>query len=472
MRALLLSVLILLPVSLFAQEDKSKAGKTHKVKNEHFKIDVEVTGTVESESMSEISIDTKAWTDLKIKNIAEEGSQVKKGDTVVWLETDKIDKSIEEKSFDLKLSELSIENLKLNVGGLEQTLSLDQALAERTMKHAQEDFDYFNEVERPMSEKSAQNSLKSSQWSLENSQEELGQLEKMYNEDELTEESEAIVLKRAKRSVEQSEFWLERSQQNTKRTLETSLPRTAQEKEDALERQKLEYEKAKITLPMTLEQKKIELRKSLFGFEKQSKSLADLKADRELMEMTAPSSGIVYHGRCVRGKWSSASGTGSRELKEGSSVPAKKTFLTIVDPSNVFVRCDLDEKNLGLVQTGMKGKASLVAYPDNKFTSSVKSISYIPISAGKFDCKFSIEDQVNWMPGMSCKIKVRVYDNKNALTVPSSAVFTDDDEEFYVYVKDGESHKRTVVTKGKSHSGKTEIKSGLSEGAEILTEKP
>lgn len=458
-----------IPAMGIAQEADSK---THKVKAEHFKIDVEVEGVVESASMQEISVDTESWTDLKIKKVIEEGSSVSQGDTILWFETESIDKSLEEKKYALQLSKYGLQELELTVDGLAKTLSLDQALAERTMQHAKEDYDYFNDVERPMSEKSAQNSLKSSQWQLENSQEEFSQLEQMYTEDELTEESEAIVLKRARRSVEQAEFWLERQQQTTKRTLETSLPRSATTKKDELERQELNFEKSKITLPMTLEKKKIELDKTKFSLDKAVKSLADLEADRTMMEIKAPANGILYHGKCVRGKWSGSVSAGNRQLKEGGAVSPKKTIMTIVDPSNVFIRCDLAEAHLGSLKLDMGGKATLVAYPDNKFNVSVGSISYIPISAGKFDCTFKVNDQVNWMPGMSCKVKIRIYENANALTVPSSAVFTDDDSEYYVYVKRDDENERLVVTRGKSHGTKTEITAGLRPGDEVLLKKP
>ena len=183
--------------------------------------------------------------------------------------------------------------------------------------------------------------------------------------------------------------------------------------------------------------------------------------------MKAPSAGIVYHGTCTNGKWS-----GERQLEKGKAVKPNTVFITIVDPDNVFIRCALDEDKLGQLEPDMSGKAHLVAFPDKKAKVSVESISYIPGNDGKFDCKFKIDEKASLMPGLTCKVKLRVYENKNAITVPSSAVFTDNDEDYYVYVKKGDDHAKTPVTKGKSSGDKTEITSGLSEGDEILTSKP
>ena len=80
------------------------------------------------------------------------------------------------------------------------------------------------------------------------------------------------------------------------------------------------------------------------------------------------------------------------------------------------------------------------------------------------------------MPGMACTVKLMAYHKKDALTVPVSAVFIDDNDEdvHYVYLagtKGGKPEKRTVKV-GKQNSQKMEILKGLKEGEEILTEKP
>jgi multidrug efflux pump subunit AcrA (membrane-fusion protein) len=76
------------------------------------------------------------------------------------------------------------------------------------------------------------------------------------------------------------------------------------------------------------------------------------------------------------------------------------------------------------------------------------------------------------MPGMACTVKFTAYRKKDALLVPTTAVFSDDDgESHYVYLA-GERGKHHAVKVGKSHDGKTEIVEGLREGEEILASKP
>jgi multidrug efflux pump subunit AcrA (membrane-fusion protein) len=77
---------------------------------------------------------------------------------------------------------------------------------------------------------------------------------------------------------------------------------------------------------------------------------------------------------------------------------------------------------------------------------------------------------------MACNVKLTAYRKEGVLTVPTSAIFSDedDDELRYVYVagdKKSKPQKRTVKI-GKTAGMKAEIVEGLREGDEILASKP
>ena len=79
------------------------------------------------------------------------------------------------------------------------------------------------------------------------------------------------------------------------------------------------------------------------------------------------------------------------------------------------------------------------------------------------------------MPGMACTVKLTSYHKSDALTLPSSAVFTDDNDDdiHFVYIQ-GKDEKPTkaYVTPGKKSGTRIEILQGIREGDEILLEKP
>jgi multidrug efflux pump subunit AcrA (membrane-fusion protein) len=119
--------------------------------------------------------------------------------------------------------------------------------------------------------------------------------------------------------------------------------------------------------------------------------------------------------------------------------------------------------------------------PDRRLQGRLASIASVPREPGKFEAVVAVEpgeDLAALKPGMAGTIKFVPYRTNDALTVPSTAVFEDELQgtpALYVYLakadKDASYPKRRVTT-GKTANHRTEIRSGLAEGDEILTRKP
>ena len=123
------------------------------------------------------------------------------------METEKLDKTIDDLRNDLKLSELGLKQAEDSLATLEKTTPLDLAANERAEKINTEDRKYYFDVQRPFNLKMADFNLKRARNSLEYTEEELRQLEKMYAADDVTEETEAIVLKRGEINWSRPRSW-------------------------------------------------------------------------------------------------------------------------------------------------------------------------------------------------------------------------------------------------------------------------
>ncbi len=456
---------------LVAQDE----AKTHEVKERFFQVVETIDAVVESRNMVPLAVDTENWTDLEIETVVPEGTAVRPGEVIVEFDKEKISRKIRESEQALQLAELTLRGTELEVRQLEQTLPLDQALADRKRQNAEQDYEYFKDVEKPNQERTVRRGVENSQHSLEYAQEEYNQLKRMYEEDELTEESEEIVLKRTERDVENRQFFLEQAQIKAARTLDFDLPREMEQKTDALERARLEHERAQVMLPLEKSKKGIEFEKSRFAMDKEARDLEQLRSDLQRMTVQAPAAGVVYYGRCVRGAWLGQSGP-QRNLEPGGSVVHDKTMITLVDPDDLMLRADLTEKQLAFVRPGTHGLAKSEAFPDLTADITVTSVSYVPVQSEKFDCQLDLGDGIQGlMPGMKCKVRFLVRQNERALTVPETAVFTDDGIEQYVFVTgadaDAEPQRRVVVT-GWTADKMTEITSGLAAGDQVLLERP
>jgi multidrug resistance efflux pump len=397
---------------------------------------------------------------------------VEKGDPILSFDTEKIDKELAQAENALELSEIALEQAKVKVASLEKTVPLDLAAAERAAKVAKEDLDYFFNVEKDQRQESARRSLKYAEFSLEYAQEELNQLEQMYKEDDLTEQTEEIILKRAKRSVDSAQYSLKLTQERTRRTLETLLPRDEVERVEAEKRAAIALVRTKAAKPAEFETERLNLEKAARSYKQAAEKLADLREDREKMVVKAPIGGILYYGRFNRGKWLGKSSVESA-LKKGGTVSPKQPVMTIVSPRPLRIRGDVDEKDLVHLRAQVHGKVTPTADPSAKWPVDLESVSVVPIAPGKFDARVAVDVPRNAriVPGMTCKVKFIAHQHEKALTVPNGAVFDVGDDKV-VYIQSDSKTQMKKVTVGKSDGKVTEILDGVKEGDQVLLEKP
>lgn len=457
------------------EDDTEKSLETVDVKTKSISVYESFNGRFESTKIDEISTDFETWTELELKDVAEEGSAVTAGQVVLDLNPEKLAKAVAEAEFAVRNAEFALKDAELASQEAEKTFELDSAIARRTWENAREDFDYYKKVSAPEKLKDLDYDERTAGYRLEYSKDELDQLEQMYTEDELTEESEEIVLKRARRSVESAERSLDRALLRIKKTRGFEIPRDDARQDDSFQRAQLEFEKSKITLPIKRQRAEIALAKATFELANKVEQLEKLKSDRKKMSFEARVNGVLYYGRNVRGKWIGASGAQSRRMESGKKLPVNKVVLSVVDPNQLIIRADLDEKNLAGISKRMRGKARIAAAGDLLISVMVQSVSKIPLDNGKFDCQLipdGLEDgQV--MPGMTCKMSFLVYENNRAVVVPEASVFSDDEGvTHYVYKVIGDDVKRQVVRVGQTSGDDIEIVDGLSAGETIAKSKP
>jgi multidrug efflux pump subunit AcrA (membrane-fusion protein) len=441
------------------------------------KIEVELSGVFEAQKTAEIVLRPEQWSELKVLDAVEHGATVQRGDLLVTLDLENIDRQIADLKTDLQSKQLGLKLAEAQLKTLEAVAPMELAAAERTNREVQDDLDYYLKTERPLNLRSAEYMLKRAEFYKEFAEEELRQLEKMYKADELTEETEEIILKRARFNAELSRFSYELSKIDHERMLGTELPRRDQRLTESAKLASLVWQRARVTLPAELNQQRILVEQQRVAEERARQKLEELVADREAMRVTAPIGGVVYYGQATRGKFASAD-TVADDLVRGGSLSANKVFMTIVQPRPVFVRATLPEKELEYVTAGLKGTVRPAGFSDVRLTGIVERVSPVPISSGSFEARVTVAAEKGSeaiMPGMSCKVDFLGYVKKSALTLPPKAVGTDplDDTKHYVMVlsKDGKQKKRPVGV-GKQTDKAVELLKGLKEGDEVLAEYP
>ena len=469
---LLIASLLLTPAWGASAQDKAakKAPAppkpaTIKVKAAPFRIEIKLPGVFESAGMTEISFKAKAAASLTVLKAVEHGSTVAKGDTLVTPKLDKFDKALKEKQHADLAGALALRQAEAEFTQLKASTPLKLAAAERNAKRAGENLEYFKK-NRELSKRATIEAYQMAVDRLAYIKEELRQLKKMYEADDLTEATEEIVLRRTKDSVRRSELAAEQAKVALDAALKTNLARQAKDMVLATQAAVTANEDAKVLLPMTLEKATLDIAASRRGRKKAIEALADLKADRKAMTIKAPVSGVVYYGRCNRGKWSSTT-VAARLVPKGKISP-DEVFMTIVDPKSLFVRVSVSEKDFGLLAPGLTGQAAPTAYPQKTLAVTLDKFSTIPTASGQFDARLALPDGAGPVAtGMTCGITLKAHENLKALVVPATAVFKEAGKEF-VYVKQGDAKKKRPVVTGKSHGGKVEILKGLTAGETVF----
>ena len=450
---------------------------THTVKAEPFRVEVSLSGTFVARKMTEIVLEPETWSTFKVKEAVKHGATVSRGDVLVEFDPKSIEEAVADGKTSQRLAEISLKQAEATLKMLEATTPMEVALAERSKKLADEDRDRYFKIEREMDKKSAEFGLKRAQQYYENALEELKQLEKMYAADDLTEETEEIILKRQRAAVEQSKFYLELSKLRHEETLKIQMPRSEEMMKYSDQLLGLSTKKAKVSLPLALQQQKLEMEKLKVMRERSAKKFKKLLADQKLMTVKAPVDGVVYYGKCTNGKWATGAAAAGK-LKPEKTVSAHDPFMTIVSTRPMELRAVVAEKELHWIKTGLKGTARPTAYPDLRTPVSISEINGIPAADGKFAATLRVvldADAKSLMPGMTCKVKLVPYQKARTLTVPLAALKTDesDDTKHYVQLvgKDGKPKKQPVAV-GKRTAAKAEILDGLVAGDKVLKEYP
>ncbi len=471
------------PVASKPAVEKKPAGKpngekpeTHKVVREPLVVKLSLDGVFEAQRMHELVLRPEVWSSYKVVTAAEHGERVDKGQVVVRFEPDDIDQAIADLKRDLALNTLTLKVTELELHTLERLAPVNLAAVQRQRDQTEEDRRYYLKTEGPLSRRTADVILEQSRQTLEYQQEELTQLEKMYKADELTEETEEIVLRRARNAVERAKFLLDRTEIFHQRTTEIDLPRQETSMQESADRAILAGKLLQETLPLRLEQARLEAEKAKVVRERSEQRLAELEMDHKLMTLAAPAEGVVYYGRCVDGKW--RRGSSAESLRSNGSISANDVFMTIVDPRPLVVRASVPEKHLADVPRGLQGTATPAGFPELKLSARLERIDRVPNADTEFDAIFRVSLNLEaepLMPGMTCKMEFTPYRQRRALTVPPKAVFADDwdvNKQYVWLYREGAKPRRQTVILGRKTDEKAEILEGIEAGDEILLKAP
>ena len=438
-----------------------------------FEATVQLDGILLPSKSNALSIDLDRWTALKILDVKEQGAAVKKGEPVLSLDLEEIDRKIADDQSAAQLRALTLANAERDMANLEVSTAWKLEVAKRTFERTKEDLEYFVKVSRPLKEEAATRSVERAERSLENQREELKQLLKMYEEDDLTEETEEIILKRQKNAVDDAIYMVRRTKISATHSLNVEIPRQGTDLQQGYRDAELTWTSSAETLPRALDQKILEIKKLRLEDVRAKEAEAEIVADRKKMAPSSPVAGRVYYGEITDGRWNPA--VAAKFMKKAGLVPSKAVYATVIeDGAKLEIHAFVDEAVALQLRQAKGGYFVPTAVARHRVPLVLKSAQSYPGVDGKYHVVLTPGDEMKnlgLVTGMKGKVTLVTTRLEKAIVIPVAALHEAADGSYTVKIKlaDGASESRGVVT-GAESGGKIQIVSGLEAGQVVLVE--
>lgn len=154
----------------------------------------------------------------------------------------------------------------------------------------------------------------------------------------------------------------------------------------------------------------------------------------------------------------------------GQNVSLTDVIATVEDFSQIVLAADVDESDIGKISLGQRADFTLNAYGNEDFVGSVSDISSethtTPSGATVVTVKISVNNNaIKPIAGLSGDVNITIAQIDNVLIIPSSSLRDDNN----VLVKQGKAINPVKVVPGLSNDTQVEIKEGLKEGDQVVT---
>lgn len=440
------------------------------VKTETFTVRPTLSATVLPDAALPITVDARQWGVFTISEIVPHGSAVKKDQVLVRFDDEDYLKKLRDAESAAVAGKLAQANAEAEFITVEKFLPTQLQLAKIKTEEATEAWEYFKTVRRDSDITRANLMLKQSELRLDAEREELSQLERMYKADDLTENTEEIVLKRQRESVKAAEISLALTKLGHKRQMEVTLPREAAALERDAASAAIAFKEQEQNMPRGLELKRIALEDARVNAKRSAENLAKLQAEKSLFALKSPADGYFYYGNIQDGRW--LPGDPAKALALLTPVPTRRPFATVIQSgATMLLESFADEATARSLKADLGGFASFTGRTDISFPVKVASVSATPGIDGRYRVTMTGQypADVPLVAGMTASAQVIAYRKDAALTVPAKALSATDDGGWEVELEEAEGKTRRVpVTRGMTFGDKVEIVSGLTKEQSVV----
>lgn len=441
-------------------------GGTHVVKKGQLNLDITGEGVFAAVEPALVRLKLKAYAGpLTVVSAAAPWSTVKKGDSLLELERQEIKWAVEQAETAAETARAAFRKAELDQELGQKADALALRIQEDAVKNAEAAVKWFETVDGPQMLKQLELQVKNIKDSVEDQNDELDQLRKMYNSEELTTATSDIVIKRSVRRLDQTRIVQQMTEQRADKMKNNEYPIAKQRVLDAQEQARQALAMLKLTQETGAVARKGGLVAARIAKEQAENKLKDIREDLALFSVKSPADGVVAYGQVVDGAWQ---GGDPKAFKPGEKLAAGATVMRVINPGKLDVEMSLTEAQAFWLEAGAKARVTPAAFPTLSYEGTASAPTVAPkASALGFVVTVALpQTDPRLLPGMKAQVKIEGQKKDAVLLVPLSAVA----DGKVTVKKDGKTEEKAVKL-GRSDGANAEVVSGLNEGDEVVVKK-
>ena len=431
-----------------------------------FEVTLDLHGVFDESDPRVIAYNPEVFTgEVRLAEARSPGA-VEKGQILVRLHAEALDEKVREAELDLAASGNHVLRSKEQARTAGEALEIRLLQSKMQLAVAQRALDEQDTIGFPQRLEQSEDRVKNWEIQRKESELEFQVLVGMYEADEVIEPAERLSIEQRQRSLDRNLLghpYVIARHDVLKRV---TIPRERAALELAVRKAKHARDLLQATSSTQVAQSNHELAQAELALKRKQKTLSALRRDRDALTIVAPIEGHAIAGH-YRGEWLALDETAPRP---GSLVSSGQVLFTIVQSAPKAVRAAIPEAMLYQMRAGQE--ATLVPTSTEGVSLRAEVTRIAPYSIdGRFEIWLEARTRHRRLyPGSTCRVRIQVSSNSDALTVPANAIRRRGAQAVVDVWKDGTAVSRPVSV-GLTCGGRTEILDGLLAGEKLLTAK-
>ena len=434
----------------------------HTVKRGDFLVSIVEGGTLAA--TSEYVVRNETDYTAQIVDIVPEGTVVAEGDLLVELDSSNIREKI-------IAQELSVETARQNLEDAKDALALgkltwEAEIEEDTLKleFAKSDLEKYQKGDWPILEKALEAKITIAKEELERVKDRLEKTIQLKEKGYATE----VELKADQLSLKKQELNIEQYEQELAISRKYDYPKRVRLLQANVKDAELDLLRTKQKAKTSVSSYESSVRSRERSLETYVERLANYKTQLELSTITAPKPGLVVYQQPTSYRYPG--------IEVGSQISSKYRILTLPDVEQMMLEIKVHESHVRQVKAGLPCYITIDSMPEKRFTGFVRRVAPLPDTKSRYyNPSLKVYETEVWIneklsdlkPGVSGRAEIIVTNLAEVLTVPMQAVTTKDGRQV-CFVRDGLEDRAVEVEVGLFNDSMIEIRSGLSEGDQVL----